>query len=246
MKRVVILQPSYIPWLGYFDQISKSDIFVFYDDVQYTRRDWRNRNRIKLLSGQAHFLTVPVKVKGSYEIPIKDVQIDNTQKWQKKHLNAFVHNYKKASFFEEGFYLLESALSKSFEKLTDLDEHLTKEIASYLGIKTVQYVQSSSLSLSYTDSTDHLIKLCKHFDATHYLTGDSAQDYLDEESFKDNKLILEYHNYHHSVYQQLSGEFISHLSIVDLLFNYGKGALSIVRGRQTSNQSSRTEKGNVV
>ena len=233
MKRVVILQPSYIPWIGYFDQINKADIFVFYDDVQYTRRDWRNRNRIKLSSGNSSFLTVPVSAKGNYDQPINKIKIDFTQKWQKKHINSLFHNYKNTPFFNDVFPILEESILTNYTLLSDFTIALTKKISRYLEIKNTQFIKSYDTHVSYNDSTNHLVKLCKKLEATHYLSGTSAQDYLDESQFQNSSIVLEYHNYVHPQYPQLWGEFISHLSIVDILFNCGKKSLLILQNKQT-------------
>ena len=228
MKRVVILQPSYLPWIGYFDQINKADVFIFFDDVQFTRRDWRNRNRIKMQSGQADFITIPVQSKGNYLANIDQIHIDNQQEWAKKHLMMFLHNYKRAPFFSPVQERLQSVLTKRYELLADLTIDLIKNIAEYVGIANTTFLTSSKIPVSYQDSTDHLIQLCKAVGATHYLTGDSAKNYLDENRFTYNNLILEYQNYVHPVYPQLWGQFLSHLSIVDLLFNVGHHALDVI------------------
>ncbi|EKD63224.1 MAG: hypothetical protein ACD_51C00316G0019 [uncultured bacterium] len=229
--RVTILQPSYIPWIGYFDQINKSDVFVFFDDVQYTRRDWRNRNRIKTTKGEEKYLTVPVEAKGNYDALIKDIKIHYDNKcWEKSHLGLIKENYRSAEFFPEVFPILERHLLEKYEYLSDLNCELTRELSEYLGIKHVQFVKSSGLGITnYNDSTEHLVNICKKFNATSYLTGDSAKSYMNEEMFKKENIELKYHGYKHPEYNQLHGKFLPYLSIIDLLFNCGKKSLSILK-----------------
>ena len=135
MKSVGIIQPNYLPWRGYFDFIHEVDVFVFLDDVQYTPRDWRSRNRVKMPDGSCRWITVPVL--GGRDQLIRDVRIDNAQGWQRKHLETLRHSYGKAPWFGEYFPRLEALLiDGGFERLCDLDVALTREIAGWLGIGT--------------------------------------------------------------------------------------------------------------
>ncbi|MBL8150702.1 MAG: WbqC family protein [Blastocatellia bacterium] len=226
--RIVILQPGYIPWLGFFDQLHRADIFVVYDDVQYTRRDWRSRNRIKAHSGE-HWLSVPVKNHGKFDQLIKDAEIDYSQKWTRKHLGAISTYYKQAPFFEEYFPQLESLLNSSPKLLLELDLQLIKECAQWLGI-TTPLVLASTLNAEGR-SSERLISICKKLAATDYLTGKAAQSYLDEKLFSEAGITVEYHEYAHPRYRQLHGEFIPYMSVIDLLFNHGLESLPILTGR---------------
>ncbi len=237
MKRIVILQPSYLPWLGHFDQIRQADTFVFYDDVQYTRRDWRNRNRIKLSSGEPGYLTIPVKVKGKYDALINEIEIDSTQQWQRKHLNAITHAYRKAPHFDEIFALLEAELLSAPSALADFTISLTKNLGAYLDLET-DFERSSTETVTYNDPTDHLVKLCQRYEATQYLSGDSARVYLDETQFNRVGIEVEFHGYQHPEYQQLWGAFASHLSVVDALFNHGKETKNILTNQRPVDESS--------
>jgi hypothetical protein len=229
--RVVILQPSYLPWLGYFDQIAKADFFVFYDDVQFDKNGWRNRNKIKTPQGGL-WLTVPVRLKNHLELPINNVEIDNLQNWKNKHFNSLEINYSKAPFFLNYCKFFKETYSRHWDYISELDIYLTVEISRILGIKT-QFFRSSELGIK-GDKTSRLINICKHFAADRYLTGDSAKDYLDQDMFRANSIDLEYQDYHHPEYPQLYGDFIQHMSIVDLLFNCGRESLPILSDKRSS------------
>jgi hypothetical protein len=229
VKRVVILQPSYIPWLGYFDQINRADVFVFYDDVQYTRRDWRNRNKVKISSGLSTYLTIPVLVKGEYLAPINAIQIDKSSDWRAVHLKTLESNYKRSKYFASVYPFLESTLLQSTSPyLSECDTILVKKITEYLGIHNKHFVFSSELDAFEPDPTKRLVEICRKLGATHYLTGGAAKAYLDEDLFAKENIVVEYQNYKHPMYTQLWGDFISHLSIIDLLFNEGPRSLEIV------------------
>ena len=142
-KTVVILQPSYLPWLGYFEQMWRSDVFVMYDDVQYDKNGWRNRNRIKTANGMM-WLTAPVKTHLGEKI--KDVEIDNGQNWKKKHLKNLESAYRKSSFFTEYFVKFEKILGQEWKYLVDLDVAMIKEINNILGLER-KILRSSELDV---------------------------------------------------------------------------------------------------
>jgi hypothetical protein len=227
---VVILQPGYLPWLGFFDQMYKSDIFVILDDVQYDKHGWRNRNRIKTAQG-IQWLTVPVLISGKCKPIIKDVLIDNRINWQKKHLKGIEQNYKKAQFFKDYFYLFEETLSKEWKYLIDLDMEFIYKLNAALGLNR-KIIFSSGLNIK-TDKTERLINICQMLNADKYLTGDAAKDYIDGAEFTKNNILLEFHNYSHPNYKQLYGKFIPYLSIIDLIFTYGDKSLEILTGKVT-------------
>lgn len=229
-NRITILQPSYLPWIGYFDQINRSDTFIFFDDVLYTKNDWRNRNKIKTPNGSL-WLTLSVKLKGriSNQLKVKDAVIANSD-ILRSHLKTIGMNYKNAQHFESFYNLLKEILNRDYQLLTNLNIDIIKMITKYLDLSAVSFLHSSELNILYDNPTDHLLKICKKLKATHYLTGDSARGYLSEEEFKKNNIVLEYQNYQHPIYRQLWGEFIPYLSIVDLIFNEGKRSKEILSG----------------
>jgi len=230
--RLVILQPGYLPWLGFFDQLAKADLFVYYDDVQYDKGGWRNRNRIKSPTGP-QWLTVPVITKGHFGQRLNEVEVDLRSPWWKKHAGALRQNYQKTPFYKEYSDHLESILEKGHKLLVDLDLDLCAELARILGIGT-NTVLSSQLGILDDDPTERLLRICKHFSADRYLTGDSAEEYLDEERFAREGITVEYQKYRHPEYRQLQGAFIPYLSVVDLLFNHGQESLGILTGKKTA------------
>lgn len=221
---VVILQPSYVPWRGYFHQIRKADIFVFYDCVQYDNRGWRNRNRIKTAQG-LHWLSIPVNAKGAqtHATPIKDISIVWDSLWSKKHMDTLRRNYAKAPFYQRYASLLEEYYARHDEKLADFTCDLIVALARELGLNKTQFLRSSALP-AHGAKTDRLLSILTHLGATHYISGPSARDYIDAEKFAAAGVTLEYLSYNYPEYPQLHGAFESQLSVLDLLFNTGPEA----------------------
>lgn len=223
--RVVILQPGYLPWLGAFDQLRRADVFVLYDDVQYDKNGWRNRNRIKTPHGP-QWLTVPVQSRGHLGRTVRDTRIDTTVKWAAKHAQALRTNYARAPFFEPVFALLEPFLTQHWQWLAELDEALLRLIAAAMRIDR-RIVRSGDLGIG-GGQTARLVNVCRHFGATDYLSGAAARDYLDLTAFAEAGIRVEFQDYRHPVYPQLYGEFVPLLSIVDLLMNVGPVAAADV------------------
>ncbi len=236
-RRVVILQPSYLPWLGYFDQLYKSDVFVLYDDVQYDKHGWRNRNRIKTPSG-SHWLTVPVLTHGQGTPTNRDVRVDTRQPWARKHLQALCSNYGKAPAFGEVFELLEPVLSRPWTRLLDVNVAVLDALSAGLEIKR-EVLLSSELGIP-GEKTERLIAICTALGADRYLTGDAARDYLDESQFAAENIRVEYHHYRHPVYAQLHGEFMPYLSVLDLLMNHGRASRELLVDRGAGEDKERS------
>jgi hypothetical protein len=228
--KCVILQPSYIPWRGYFDQILKADIFVFYDDVQYDTRGWRNRNRIKTSAG-TKWLTIPVYAKGAQteHIPINDIKISWEKPWNQEHFKSLQHAYSKAPFFNQYKSLLESYYQRHDEYLVDFIIDFTVGLARQIGINHTQFVRASQLNASGT-KTDRLIDILLKLGADHYLSGPSARDYIETEQFEQHHIQLEYMGYHYPDYSQLYPPFDPQVSILDTLFMLGPQTLDSIKG----------------
>jgi hypothetical protein len=224
----VILQPSYIPWRGYFHQIAKADIFVFYDDVQYDARGWRNRNRIKTPEG-SRWLTVPVHASGSQtkHIPINEIEISWNTPWNQEHLKTLTHSYQKAPFFKSVLPILEKIYGQNNRMLADLTINSTVIIARYLGISKTQFMRSSELSVSGT-KTDRLIAVLKAVGADHYISGPSAAEYIEEDKLLGNQISLEFMEYNYPVYPQLYPPYDPFVSILDLMFMEGPESLKFI------------------
>jgi hypothetical protein len=224
--RIGILQPGYLPWLGFFEQMYRTDVFVLYDDVQYDKEGWRNRNRIKGANG-ALWLTVPVHVKLSDHPLISEVRIDNKANWRKKHLMSLKMNYAKAPFFSKYIGIFEEAFSREWDYLVDIDMYFILKLSDCLGLGNKKIVRSSELNVE-GDRIERLINICKMFDADVFYEGASGKDYLDSHYFSEQGITIEYQDYFHPVYKQLYGDFIPYLSLVDLLFNHGDESLAIL------------------
>lgn len=228
--KCVILQPSYIPWRGYFHQIYKADVFVFYDDVQYDKRGWRNRNRIKTDRG-TRWLTIPVLSKGTYmnRTPINRVRVKQDLNWAKDHWRTIQHFYRKAPYFACYASMLKEFYQCSTEYLADFTINLTIALAQELRIKNTDFVRSSKLNVK-GQKTDRLLKILDLLDATHYISGPSAKSYLEEEKFEESGIKLEYMVYSYPKYEQLYPPYDPHVSVLDLLFMTGPKAPGYIWG----------------
>lgn len=225
---VVILQPSYIPWRGYFDQIRRADLFIFYDDVQYDKHGWRNRNQIKTAQGK-QWLTIPVHSKGvTGGIPIKNMRIDWSKAWPKKHLNALTFAYAKAPFFRSFQPWLESVYNRGDEFLADFTIDTTVELARALGITGTKFIRSSEIPSIDGQKTDRLVQMLQCVGATHYLSGPSAQDYLEQEKFDEAGITLDFIQYDYPEYPQLHPPYDPFVTVLDLLFMVGEDSLSYI------------------
>lgn len=221
MKKIAILQSNYIPWKGVFDMMNKVDVFVFFEDVDFTKRDWRTRNKIKTPEGEV-WLSIPVK-KSSRGTKIYEIEISQETNWQEKHYQTIVQYYKKAKFFSEYKWLLDKIyLEKKWENLSEFNIYVNTLIARELGIKT-EFINSKDLETNGTKD-DKLIEIIKKLDGDFYLSGPAAKDYIVNEKFKKEKIELAYIEYKYSEYTQLYGEFNHYITILDVLFNCGKEA----------------------
>jgi hypothetical protein len=228
--KVVILQPSYIPWRGYFHQIQKADVFVFYDCVQYDDRGWRNRNKIKTPQGP-QWLTVPVKSKGcqNAKTPINHIPILWESNWHEKHRRMIHQNYAKSPFFNNYLPMLEAIYLRRDALLADFTCATTNLIARELGIQHTQFLRSSAIGAEGA-KTDRLLDILKKVGATHYISGPSAQDYIERDKFDEAGISLEFMAYNYLEYPQLYGEFQPQVTILDLLFNVGPDAGKYIWG----------------
>lgn len=223
-----IVQPSFIPWRGYFHIIQQCDIFAFYDDVQYERRSWRNRNIIKTATGK-QWITVPVCTKGKFTEKVNEIKICDESNWRKKILNAIYLSYKKAPFFDKYYGWLAKEINKPWEYISDLNIHLTCEIGDKLGIRT-KYIKTSefNIPLQYK-KIERILEICKRLKATRYITGPRAGDYIHTDaSFSELGIELKYQEYNYFPYPQLYGGFEPNVSIIDLLFNCGDSSSKFI------------------
>ncbi len=226
-------QPQYIPWLGYFDKIDKSDCFVFLDNVQYKPREFQNRNKIRTKE-ESMWLTVPVISKGMGRQKINDVKIDNDSNWQRQHLNSLKAWYSKAEFFKDYFPFFEDTFDKKWSKLKDLNICIIDYILKEFKVNTPVYYESELGII--TRGTGRIIEICKKLKADVYLSGTGGKNYLEEKEFHRAGIKLEYQDFVHPTYkQQYMGKdniFLPYMSCIDLLFNEGPGSIKILRGKQ--------------
>ena len=222
--KCVILQPSYIPWRGYFHQIAKADLFIFYDDVQYDERGWRNRNRIKTRAG-LKWLTIPVQsAKICWgQTAINEVQISSSQDWGKVHFETLRHAYAKAPYFARYRPMFQRWCDSRPLLLADFAIATTVEIARELGILHTRFVRSSAFGCSGS-KTERLLGLLQKAGATHYISGPSAQKYLDTELLAAAGISVEWMSYKYPEYPQLFPPFEHSVSVLDLLLNVGPDA----------------------
>ena len=222
------MQPTYLPWIGFFDLIDQSDIFVFLDSVQFTRRSWQQRNRIKTSQGEL-MLTVPVLTKGARDQVIKDARVDFQSGFANDHLKAMRFAYAKSPHFADVFSQLEKVYAQNFTVLGELNMALIRFFCGYLNLGEKKFLKSSDLKVDGT-KVDRLVKIAQVVGGTLYLSAAGSKDYIDENNlFNGSGVELSYHQYEHPKYRQLHGEFLPYMSIVDLLFNEGPDSLAIVR-----------------
>lgn len=224
--KISILQPGYLPWLGFFEQMHRSDVFIVYDDVRYDKDGWRNRNRIKTSKG-IQWLTIPVRIDFEKAPLVNEVRIDNSKNWKKKHLYSIKQNYSKAPFYNEYIKIFEEGYSKRWDRLVDIDMYFIDKLTECLNIKDKKVVLSSTVAVK-GDRIERLIALCKRFEADVFYEGSAGRNYIDEGYFMKNGIKVKYQDYSHPVYNQLYGDFTPYLSVIDLLFNHGRESLSIL------------------
>lgn len=209
-------QPAYLPWLGYFEKIARSDVFVYLDTVQFEKNSFINRNQIKTPQG-AMWLTIPVKTKGHTSSSLRTTEIDDTQPWRTKHLKSIEMNYRKAPRFEECFPKIETLIRMPERNLANYCFYQLQFWLKELAIET-HLVRSSELSIVSAKS-ELVLDLCQHFSADHYFSGTLGRDYLIEDDFKQAHISVEYQKFEPFIYPQLWGDFVPYLSILDFYMN---------------------------
>jgi len=224
MKKISIHQPGFMPWLGFFKKIMYSDIFVFLDNVQYVKKQWHNRNKIRTENG-SKWISIPVHAR--FGMNINEVKIDYSKNWNDEHLELIKRCYGKSKFFETYFSKIETILSKKTSLLLDLNLDLIKLMMDTFEIKT-KTVKSSELDVLTSGST-RILDICKKLDADVYLSGITGKTYVKEEDFEKSNIKIEYQNFKHPTYPQVYQPFIPNMAAIDLLFNEGNGASKVLR-----------------
>jgi hypothetical protein len=234
LKRVAISQSNFIPWLGYFDLIRSVDVFVIYDVVQFTRRDWRNRNRIKTPKG-AEWVTVPVQAKGNYLASIDSIRVDGSD-WIEKFQKTIHTNYARAKHYVAISASLFEILNRKHQFLHDLNLDLIRWVLNGLEIQT-QVVSSARGLYESEDKNQRLIDICKSLEGTTYVSAPAATAYLDQQLFSGHGINLEIFKYPtYPSYEQIFEPYVENLSVIDCLMNVGWGGVKEMLNLSRSDQ----------
>lgn len=228
MTRVAIMQPTYLPWCGYFGLMRSVDLFILLENVQFARRSWQQRNQIKTSTGP-QWLTVPVMVKGKRDQLISEVEIDQAANFAVTHRRSIELNYRKAPFFDPAAASLLAELETPRALLAELTIGLILRIKEMLGI-TTPVIHASTLG-GEGAKAERLVSLCRQVKATEYVSPPGSQDYLDEsDAFTKAGIPVRYFHFAHPEYPQLFGAFLPYMSSIDMLFNCGERSLSLIEG----------------
>jgi WbqC-like protein family len=226
MKTLVVLQPSYLPWLGYFSQMQECDVFVFYDDVQFDKHGWRNRNRVKTHTGSS-WLTVPVLHNGRFGQRNNEVEIATNIPWARRHMQTIEQAYSRSCHMRDYLPALSKLLNREWRSLSDLNIALIRLMCSWFGLERDMRL-SSELNVT-GDRNTRLIALCQLFGVDRYFSGNAAKAYLNVKMFADQGISVEFQTFRHPEYSQLHGAFVPHLSALDLILNLGDGCREILQ-----------------
>lgn len=231
MTIISIHQPVYLPWIGFIDKLVSSDVFVFLDDVQYEKNGFQNRNKIKTESGEM-WLTIPTS--GKSKTLLKDVKVDNTSRWEEKHLKSIVQNYSKAQFFNKYWKEMNKFYEKSYEYLIDFNMEIILFLMKNFKIKT-KILFSSELEISKKGS-ERILDICKSLNAEEYISGIGGKNYLNVDDFNKNNIKIKFQKFKHPIYNQSFESFIPNLAAIDLLFNEGENSVNIINQTYTFNE----------
>jgi hypothetical protein len=220
---VFIHQPEYFPWVGFFDKLSECDLCVILDSVQFEDGGFQNRNRIRTREGW-RWITVPIVHR--FPQRIDEVKVVDTL-WRDAHLRMIEEEYRRAQYYRKYAPMVESILSRQWESLAELTTTTIQKVADELGINT-RMVLSSSLK-SGGKKNELLVGICKEVEGDCYLAGSGGSRYMNEKAFAENGISIRWHKYEHPVYKQAFEGFQPFMSVLDILFNEGENALSIIK-----------------
>lgn len=231
MKRIAISQSNYIPWKGYFDLIKAVDEFIIYDEVQFTKNDWRNRNRIMTTAG-AKWLTIPIATSALFGQRIMDVRVAD-QRWRTQHWHSWQAHYGRAAHFADYADQLSALYLTSTETLLGkINFSFIRAICGWLDIRT-PITSSQDYAHDSSEPSLRLLQICRAAGATHYLSGPAARDYLEVDMFHRAGIMVEWMNYDgYPPYRQLSEPFVHAVSVLDLILNEGPGATKYLKPSQ--------------
>lgn len=218
-------QPVYLPWLGLFHKIALADMFISFNQVQYQPKDWNNRNKINTAQGPV-WVSVPVLRSGFLERKYTEIEINNSINWGRKHFNSLQGSYAKTPYFKRYADFFEDTYNKEWNTLVELNEYMLCWFLDILGINVP--VRRADEWTFLGIKSDMVLDMCLQVGADNYIFGAEGRNYADEQSFNEAGVGVQYQDYHHPEYPQLHGDFVSHLSIIDLLFNCGDNSLEIL------------------
>lgn len=224
MTRVVINQPTYQPWIGYLALLDACDIFVIYDDVQFSHQSWQHRNKIRN-QNDSMWLTVPI-VRREGQL-INEVLINNATNWRKDHIKSITQNYSSTPYYEQYMEAFDKVYQQEWERLVDLNVALIFKLISLAGIKIPRIIKSSIMGTGGR-KTDRLLSILRELNADTYISGVAAKDYLEVGKLNEAGIEVQWFEYEHPIYPQ-KGDFIAYLSALDLLFNTGDKAIDYIR-----------------
>ena len=231
-------QPDYLPYLGFFARMYEVDLFLYVDHVQFEKKSWQSRNRIRGKDGSL-LLSVPVVTAGRHTQGIASTEISNLSgTWRRKHWKSIVGNYKKAPYFTHHSDFFETLFAKDWRFLVDLNLTIIQYVRSYLGIEVP--VERTSVRIWCGKKTDLLVELCRHYGADEYVSGEGGRQYVDDQILLSNGIASSYTSFHHPIYRQLYNPFVPNMSIIDALFNEGRRTKDILIGSVNSNGGRRT------
>jgi len=225
--KAMLIQPFYFPWIGLFDMMDQSELFIFYDDAQYSRGGWQSRNRIKSANG---VIWLSVGIDRSYKLgeKINAIKVNHASGWVEKNLNQLYDSYHQAPHFEEYFPIVSKFLNSKFDRLLDYSVGSIELVRKILGIDK-KIIFASQLGITGSRGRQKVVDICLKAGANEYLDGATGKELYDPDFFSKQGIGINFHEYNHPVYGQLYGDFVSHLSVLDLLFNEGDKSLSIIR-----------------
>ena len=237
--RAVIVQPFYFPWIGYFGMIDAADIFVIADDIQFVKKSWQRRNKIKNTDNKSKWLSVPVNL--NFGQMINQVKINNSitykhknkvLNWKEKHWNLISSSYAKATYFNDYKEDIKEVFTRDWVFLSDLNIYVTEKISELLRLKIPNFIKKSDMQGLEGRKVDSILNICEYIGADEYISGPAAKDYIDYnefQKFEQEKVDLYWFEFPHPVYPQLGTDFIPYLSAIDLLFNTGKKSRNYIR-----------------
>ncbi len=228
--RVAIMQPTYLPWIGYFAMIDIVDLFIFYDDVQFVKSSWHHRNKIKMVNEEIKWLSVPC-LKEHLNTNINEVYLKTSMSWERKHWLNIYHSYCKAPHFIEYESELKKIYEVKWEKLVDLNLAIITLMTDLMKINKPEFIKSSQLSNLSGKKTDRVIDVLSKVGASEYISTEGTKAYLDTDvkKFKDRNISFKWFNYRTYEYPQMGNGFVPYLSAIDLMFNNGESSIEHLR-----------------